>query len=140
MFGLEIPPAVQEVFYPAVWKIVRQIPAGKVSTYGQIAGYIPAPAGVSPEDYLANRARWAGNAMAASPQGVPWQRVINAQGKISSRKGAEEQRRLLEAEGVDFDQRDRVDLARFGWAGPSTEWLRENDLLIDEQPKQQSLF
>jgi methylated-DNA-protein-cysteine methyltransferase-like protein len=53
--------------------------------------------------------------MAACPPDVPWQRVINAQGKISPRPGAQEQRRLLEQEGVIFDAKDRVDLERYGW-------------------------
>ncbi len=140
MFGLELPPDVRDPFFETVWKIVRQIPAGKVSTYGQVAGFIPCPAGVTPQDFAANRARWVGNAMAASPQGVPWQRVINAQGKISIRKGAETQRALLEAEGVVFDARERVDLARFGWEGPSSEWLRENGLIAPDEPKQMSLL
>lgn len=128
MFGLEIPPTVRDSFFLIVWKIVRLIPPGKVATYGQIAGYIPTPEGVLPDDYLANRARWAGNAMAASPEGVPWQRVINSQGKISQRQGSKEQRKLLEAEGVVFDARERIDLNRFGWPGPDPEWLRQNGL------------
>jgi methylated-DNA-protein-cysteine methyltransferase-like protein len=57
--------------------------------------------------------------MAACPQDVPWQRVINAQGKVSlARQGGQEQRELLEAEGVEFDERGRVDLRRYAWAGP----------------------
>src|SRR5512133_3585147 len=114
--------------------IVRPIPACKGSTYGQVASFIPAPAGVTPEDYAANRARWAGYAMAACPSDVPWQRVINAQGKISARQGAEKQRSLLEAEGVVFDARERVDLKRFGWEGPSSEWLHENGLVAPDNP------
>ncbi|MDO9349360.1 MAG: MGMT family protein [Anaerolineales bacterium] len=72
-----------------VWDIVRQIPAGKVATYGQIAALIPPPGGMPLPDYLAFEARWVGGAMAACPPDVPWQRVINAQGKISLRPGAE---------------------------------------------------
>jgi methylated-DNA-protein-cysteine methyltransferase-like protein len=103
-----------------VWEIVRQIPKGKVATYGQIATLIPVPPGLSPNDYRAFGPRWVGGAMAACPPEVPWQRVINAQGKISLRKGSgePEQRALLEAEGVIFDDRQRVDLKRFGWKGP----------------------
>ncbi len=140
MFGLELPPTARDTFFPTVWKIVRQIPPGKVSTYGQIAGYIPAPPAVLPDDYLANRARWVGHAMAASPGDVPWQRVINSQGKISSRQGSREQRKLLEAEGVIFDARERVDLKRYGWEGPSAEWLRENGLIAPDDPQQLSLL
>lgn len=140
MFGIEIPPTVRDDFFQTVWKIVRQIPTGKVATYGQIAGYIPAPQGILPDDHLANRARWVGHAMAASPGDVPWQRVINAQGKISARQGAHEQRKLLEEEGVIFDTRDRINLDRFGWAGPSPEWLRENRLNAPDEPQQLSLL
>jgi len=49
---------------------------------------------------------------------VPWQRVINSEGKISTRPGADLQRQLLEAEGVAFDIRQRVNLEHFGWEGP----------------------
>jgi methylated-DNA-protein-cysteine methyltransferase-like protein len=101
-----------------VWDIVRQIPNGQVSTYGQIAALIPPPQGVSEKDYQAWGARWVGGAMAACPDGVPWQRVINAQGKISLRPGGghERQRQLLEAEGVLFDAREKIDLSRFDGA------------------------
>lgn len=109
------------IYNNRVWEIVKQIPEGKVSTYGQIALMIPPPEGMALADYRAWGARWVGGAMAACPEGVPWQRVINAQGKISLRKGAGHirQRELLESEGVDFDERDRVDLDRFGWEGIS---------------------
>ena len=103
-------PPNPHAFTALVWDIVRQIPAGKVATYGQIGALIPPPQGMPLKDYDAFRARWVGGAMAACPPDVPWQRVINAQGKISLRPGAEEQRQLLEAEGVEFDERERVDL------------------------------
>jgi methylated-DNA-protein-cysteine methyltransferase related protein len=136
----ELPANEQDAFYTSVWKIVRQIPTGKVSTYGQVASYIPCPQTVLPEDYKAYRARWAGTAMAACPGDVPWQRVINSQGKISIRQGAERQRQLLEAEGITFDTRDRVDLKRFGWEGPSADWLRENNLIAPDAPQQLTLL
>ena len=68
--------------------------------------------------------------MAACPQGVPWQRVINSQGKISIRKGdgPNVQQELLEEEGVEFDDRQRVNLSRYGWSGPPQEWLQERGL------------
>jgi methylated-DNA-protein-cysteine methyltransferase-like protein len=127
----DLSPSARSAFNQSVWKIARLIPPGKVSTYGQIAAYIPLPPGLNldPDKYAAFRARWAGSAMAACPSDVPWQRVINAQGKISQRSGAEGQRRMLESEGVAFDQRDRVDLTRFGWQGPDSGWLTANGLL-----------
>ena len=139
MAQMDLSPAQREVFNQAVWKIVRLVPHGKVIAYGQVAGYIPAPPGVLPEDYAAFKARWVGNAMAASPKDVPWQRVINAQGKISLRDGSNTQRSLLEAEGVAFDDRDRVDFKRFGWEGPPAEWLREHGLNAPDA-EQPSLF
>jgi len=111
------PPDVHR-FNALVWEIVSKIPAGKVATYGQIAGLIAPPPGMDAKSYLAFSPRWVGGAMAACPEGVPWQRVINAQGKISPRAGAERQRQLLESEGVQFDERGRVDLHRDGWTGP----------------------
>ena len=116
------------------------IPSGKVSTYGQIAGFIPTPPGVSPEEYKTYRARWVGSAMSASPEGVPWQRVINSQGKISFRQSGQSQRKLLEAEGVAFDDRERVDLKRFGWEGPPADWLKVNGFLTPDEPQQLSFL
>jgi methylated-DNA-protein-cysteine methyltransferase-like protein len=54
--------------------------------------------------------------------------VINSKGEISPRLGAQKQRQLLEEEGVQFDERGRIDLKIFGWQGASTE------------PEQPSLF
>jgi methylated-DNA-protein-cysteine methyltransferase-like protein len=90
--------------------VVRRIPRGKVATYGQVA----ALAG------LAGQARLVGYAMHALPTGtrVPWQRVINARGTISLRRGGGgelTQRLLLEGEGVAFDVGGRVSFERFGW-------------------------
>ena len=140
MNDFELPVAERDAYYQAVWKIACQIPRGQVGTYGQISEYIPNPVGIDPDVYKAFRARWTGNAMAACPPNVPWQRVINSQGKISFRHGAEEQRRLLEAEGVVFDARERVDLKRFGWSGPTSDWLRENNFLAPDSSSQLSLF
>ncbi len=100
-----------------VYAWVRQIPAGRVATYGQIALLIPPPAGVTADDYRRAGAIWTGGAMANAPDDVPWQRVINSQGKISTRPGLGPavQRNLLEQEGVVFDAKDRVDLKRYGW-------------------------
>ena len=96
------------------YAVVGQVPAGCVATYGQIALLAGFP----------GNARQVGYALAALPEesGVPWQRVINAEGRISIRhlcRAAEEQRILLEAEGIEFDSRGFIDWQRFGWEGPS---------------------
>ena len=110
-------PPGREEFHAEVWDLVRAIPAGRVSTYGRIAALATPPEGMDPAAYRAFGARWVGGAMAHCPDDVPWWRVINAQGRISPRDSAAEQRRRLEAEGVVFDARDRIDLARHGWDG-----------------------
>lgn len=114
-------PPERMAYFEKVWEIVRQIPPGRVSTYGRIAAYIPAPEGMSEQAYQVRGPRMVGGAMAACPENVPWQRVINAQGKVSLRQGGggEGQRALLEAEGVEFDDKDRVDLRVYLWEGPS---------------------
>jgi methylated-DNA-protein-cysteine methyltransferase-like protein len=96
--------------YARIYAMVRRIPAGKVATYGQIARL----AG------LAGHARQVGYALNALPCGadVPWHRVINARGEISRRADPDDekiQREYLEAEGVRFDQHDRVSLALHQW-------------------------
>ena len=97
--------------YPRIYAVVRRIPKGRVATYGQIATLAGIP----------GQARLVGYAMFALPRttAVPWQRVINAQGRISLRGdgggAALRQRMLLEREGVEFDARDRVSLGKYGW-------------------------
>ena len=123
-------PPNPQTYYEQVWDIVRQIPAGKVAAYGQIAKMIPSPNGVELETYATFAPRWVGGAMAACPDDVPWQRVINSQGKISERAGAEKQRQLLEEEGIVFDAKDRIDLKKYGWSGTNE----------DDIPKQATMF
>ena len=70
--------------------------------------------------------------MAGCSADVPWQRVLNAQGKVILRPGSggEQQRKLLEDEGVIFNDRERVDLSIYGWEGPSVEWRRAHGLVV----------
>ena len=96
--------------YARIYAVVRRVPRGKVASYGQVARLAGLP----------GRARQVGYAMYALPAGssVPWQRVVNAQGKVSRRRvpGAElTQRMLLEREGVRFGPGGRIPLARYGW-------------------------
>jgi methylated-DNA-protein-cysteine methyltransferase-like protein len=101
---------LQQNFYERVYTLVRQVPAGKVVTYGQVAALLDSP----------QAARAVGYALRFLPQGsdVPWHRVINHQGRISARYPAEApllQRLLLETEGVQFDADDGIDLAHYRW-------------------------
>ncbi len=96
--------------YRRIWAVVARIPRGRVATYGQVAALAGRP----------GHARQAGYALHALPDdsGVPWHRVINARGEVSLRAepGWEGlQRAMLEAEGVEFDGRGRVDLERYRW-------------------------
>jgi len=98
--------------YEKIYDLVDMIPEGRVATYGQIAAFFDR---CTP--------RMVGYAMAALPydQDVPWHRVINSRGEISPRSGGDGeriQRVLLEAEGIVFDDRGRVDFAVCGWEGP----------------------
>ncbi|KAH9954599.1 MGMT family protein [Russula dissimulans] len=104
-------------FHEAVYGIVRQIPRGKVTTYGHVAKLVGMP----------SYSRHVGQALkflspAAEPP-VPWQRVVSSAGKISSRgpgtDGAQRQREALEAEDVEVRVSRMnellVDLATCGW-------------------------
>lgn len=96
--------------YCGIYAVVSRIPRGKVATYGQVAGLAGLP----------GRARLVGYALSSlNDPSVPWHRVINARGEVSLRSGGSEadevQRLRLEAEGVEFDARGRVDLARYRW-------------------------
>ncbi|MBI5349026.1 MAG: MGMT family protein [Chloroflexi bacterium] len=111
-------PSNPKEFNSKVWEIVRKIPRGKVTSYGRIAAMIATPNGMTLKEYEGVGARWVGSAMAQCPDDVPWQRVINSQGKISIRKNSDGhllQKKLLDDEGIEFDLKDRIDLSRYGW-------------------------
>ena len=100
-------------FNQRVFNLVRCIPRGQVSTYGDIATLLGSP----------RVARQVGFALAAltDPE-VPWHRVINARGAISFKGDlirATEQRARLIAEGVLASAEGRIDLARHRWRGPT---------------------
>ena len=94
--------------YAAIYRVVREVPRGRVATYGQIALLCG----------LHGRARQVGYALHALPHGspVPWQRIVNARGAISlAHEAGADQRQRLAAEGIELDERGRVDLRRFQW-------------------------
>ena len=97
--------------YERFYAVVRKIPRGRVATYGQVARLAGLP----------RHARHVGYALQALPDGggVPWQRVVNARGEISPRPhpyAVEQQRSLLEDEGVEFGPGGTISLPRFQWA------------------------
>ena len=116
---------MKQSFFEQVYRVVGCIPPGRVATYGQIARILDMP----------RAARTVGWALRALPEGhdVPWQRVINAQGAISSRgsPGAAVQQALLEDEGIVFDAQGRVDLNEYGWTGLD---LAEREHLLTRSP------
>nr|MBC7244075.1 MGMT family protein [Chloroflexota bacterium] len=96
-------------FFQNVYELVSQVPAGHVVTYGQIAAALGKPRG----------ARLVGWAMRVCPDNVPWHRVVNAQGALSTHAlpgGFNLQRVLLEDEGIRFDPDGRIDLRIYGWS------------------------
>jgi methylated-DNA-protein-cysteine methyltransferase related protein len=110
--------------YEQIYAVVRQVPRGRVTTYGTVARIT---GGCT--------ALMVGYAMAATPEGsqVPWQRVINSQGKISPHGagfGSAIQRQLLEEEGIVFGPDGKIDLDHYGWP----------DRPVSQNPQQSSLF
>ena len=100
---------VGEGFHARVYARVRQVPPGRVTTYGDVAAALGSP----------RVARHVGWALAAlRDDDVPWHRVINARGAISFKGDTPRgvlQRARLEAEGIVFDGWGRVDLKRLRW-------------------------
>lgn len=105
------PKTAASASYLAIYAVVGRIPEGRVATYGQVAGLAGLP----------GRARLVGYALSdlAGRSTLPWHRVVNARGHISSRScgsdGDREQRLRLEHEGVCFDAGGRIPLERFLW-------------------------
>jgi len=92
----------------SVYALVKKIPRGRVVTYGQLAKALRLPGG----------ARTAGRAMAACPsgQGVPWHRVVGADGRLLIREPhASLQRKLLETEGVTVAEKRIQNFKQFEW-------------------------
>jgi len=91
-----------------IWETVKQIPKGKVATYGDVATLSGLP----------GQQRLVGYALHNLPANsrIPWQRVINAQGRISLPRrtgGYRRQKKLLQEEGVVFSN-ETIDLDEYG--------------------------
>jgi methylated-DNA-protein-cysteine methyltransferase related protein len=100
----------EDSLYEFFYDLIEQVPSGKVATYGDIARMADC-----------RSARAVGFALNQLPEGsnIPWQRIINSQGKISTRvndQGELVQQILLEEEGIEFIN-GKVNLHKYRWAG-----------------------
>jgi methylated-DNA-protein-cysteine methyltransferase-like protein len=100
---------MEKAFTKNVIDIIKQIPTGKVATYGMIARLAGSPGASRQVAFILHSS--------SSKHNLPWHRVVNLSGMISLKKGSgyEEQKALLEVEGIAFDERDRIDLKVYLW-------------------------
>ena len=106
-------PAKFERVFERIYRLVLRIPRGRVMTYGQIARLLE-------DRYSPRLVGWAMHATPNDGRDIPWHRVINSSGGISTGRlllhEPELQRLLLEAEGVVFEQRGQCDLQTYQWS------------------------
>lgn len=99
-------------FYHTVYEWTRKIPKGKVTSYGRLAVLVGSPRAARAVGYALNAIK------KDDLQNIPWQRVINSQGKISFKGDhfrAELQRKILEEEGIRFDDNGKINWEEYGW-------------------------
>ena len=96
--------------YEKVYKLVCKIPKGKVATYGQIGQIL---------DLDPRVVGWALNRLVGQKSNVPWQRVINSKGTISTNRAMNIplglQKSLLQKEGIKFNRKEKIDLKKYLW-------------------------
>jgi methylated-DNA-protein-cysteine methyltransferase-like protein len=99
----------RQSFTDRIIVLIHRIPAGRVATYGQIAAMAGNP----------KAARQVARVLhsCSEKEKLPWHRVVNREGCIvvNPRPAREEQKRLLQCEGIELDEGEAVDLARFLW-------------------------
>lgn len=102
---MEVFPITRDEFYYKVYELVKEIPKGRVATYGQIAFLLDKP-GCS---------RMVGQALSHAPDSelIPCHRVVNFQGRLVP--GWEKQKQLLLGEGIIFKVNGFVDLKKCIW-------------------------
>ncbi|MFA6785456.1 MAG: MGMT family protein [Sphaerochaeta sp.] len=93
-------------FFDQVYRVVKQIPYGKVASYGQIACILGSP----------QASRTVGWAMRRCPEDLPWQRVVMADGSVSGGMFADIRKAILLSEGVKFISNERVDMESCRWS------------------------
>jgi len=108
-----VPAAGHEAVFEKIYRLVLLIPRGRVMTYGQIARLLG-------DRYSPRLVGWAMHATPKDDRNIPWHRVINSRGGISTGKvlvhNPDLQRLMLEAEGITFNESDKCDLAAYQWA------------------------
>jgi len=115
-------------FYEQVYAVVRRIPRGKVTSYGRIAKMLGRPRAARAVGYALNALKDKQDVPAYA--NLPWQRVINSQGRISivnRENSANRQAKLLRAEGVVVDDNLRVNLDVYLWKG--LHWVEIDDIV-----------
>jgi methylated-DNA-protein-cysteine methyltransferase-like protein len=125
------PVAAFEKVFERIYRLVLRIPRGRVMTYGQIARLLE-------ERYSPRLVGWAMHATPKDERNIPWHRVINSRGAVSTGRvilaEPDRQRLMLEAEGVVFDERGHCDLSVYQWSPrqkatqAKLEALRENKI------------
>jgi methylated-DNA-protein-cysteine methyltransferase-like protein len=114
-------------FYEQVYAVVRRVPRGRVTTYGRVAAMLGAPKAARAVGYALRALK---DTTDPDHAAVPWQRVINSQGRITivnREYSAQQQAKLLRAEGVAVSGDLRIDLDTYLWAG--LHWMELDDLL-----------
>jgi methylated-DNA-protein-cysteine methyltransferase-like protein len=120
--------------YERIYLVVRQIPAGAVSSYGDVAAIVGGGCDARTVGYALGE-------LGPRAAEVPWQRVVSRDGTISTRGLA--QRDQLAAEGVAFDGEGRAIMPRHRWRGPDGAWCAANGctpLPPRDEPEQLPLF
>ncbi len=127
---------IPEVLKRRIYEVVALVPPGEVATYGDVATVVGGGCDARTVGYALN------DIPKVVGEYIAWQRIINAQGGIST--SGVLQRKLLEDEGIVFDGEGRVPLGRFRWPGPSAEWAAEHGYITlppkDDPGEQLSLF
>jgi methylated-DNA-protein-cysteine methyltransferase-like protein len=112
-------PFQDEYFSDRVKNLIKQIPPGRVATYGQIAFLAGFPSSTRQVVWILHSC--------SKKDNLPWHRVINRKGTISLKPNAgfEIQKKLLEREGVIFNDRNQIDLNRFLWEPEETDFFQK---------------
>jgi methylated-DNA-protein-cysteine methyltransferase-like protein len=121
-----------EQVFEKIYRMVLRIPRGRVITYGQIARLLE-------DRYSPRLVGWAMHATPQDERNIPWHRVINSRGGISTGRviiqEPQLQRLMLEAEGVVFDERGHCDLSLYQWSPRQRREVKERKPTASKKSK-----